>query len=218
MPRTRFPVKDVHSMKDLLTRLGDIPLERIRMNPLPGTATERDLLRVVERENIPCELIDGTLVEKPMGAKEGFLAAELIRLLGNFVTDRDLGVVFAPDSTLRIYSGQVRLPDVCFVSWDRLPGKMVPAEPIPDLVPEFTIEVLSPSNTRSEMLRKRKEFFLTGTQLFWIVDPNIRTLTAYSAPDVFETFTEPASVTGRPVLPEFEVSLTSLFARLPKAQ
>jgi Uma2 family endonuclease len=95
---------------------------------------------------------------------------------------------------------------------------MVPAEPIPDLVPEFTIEVLSPSNTRSEMLRKRKEFFLAGTQLFWIVDPNIRTLTAYSAPDVFETFAEPATVTAQPVLPDFGVSLTSLFARLPKPQ
>jgi Uma2 family endonuclease len=217
MSRTRFPVKDVHNMKDLVMRLGDIPLERIRTDPPPGTATERDLLRVVEREKILCELIDGTLVEKPMGAKEGFLAAELIRGLGNFVAERDLGVVFAPDSTLRIYSGQVRLPDVCFVSWDRLPGRMVPAEAIPDLVPEFTIEVLSPSNTRSEMLRKRKEFFLAGTQLFWIIDPNTRTLTAYSAPDVFETFAEPIVVFARPVLPQFEVSLASLFARLPKA-
>jgi hypothetical protein len=50
-----------------LQSLGNVPLERILFNPLPGTATEADLLALVERDKRLCELIDGTLVEKPVG-------------------------------------------------------------------------------------------------------------------------------------------------------
>src|SRR4051794_4897761 len=70
---------DVVNVRDLIAHLGDIPPERIRMHPLPGTATEKDLLRLVEREKILCELIDGVLVEKVMGAREGGLGAWLAR-------------------------------------------------------------------------------------------------------------------------------------------
>jgi hypothetical protein len=47
--------------------LGDVPLSRIIFDPWPGTATEEDLLLMVERDKRLCELIDGTLVEKPPG-------------------------------------------------------------------------------------------------------------------------------------------------------
>ena len=38
------------TIADLLKRLGDIPPERVRLHPTPGTATEKDLLKVVDRE------------------------------------------------------------------------------------------------------------------------------------------------------------------------
>lgn len=216
MPRTIGSLIDAKNFKEVLARLGNIPPERIRWHPYPGTATECDLLRINGREDVLCELIDGVLVEKPVGAQEGYLASELIQALGPFAKSHDLGAVFAPDTPLRVFAGLVRLPDVCFVSWERLPGKMVPAEPIPNLIPELTVEVLSPSNTTSEMLRKRKEFFLAGTQLFWIVDPNKRTVNVYTAPDDFETLGESDTLTGGDVLPGFTLKLADLFARVPK--
>src|ERR1700727_356976 len=73
--------------------LGDVPLERIIVDPPPGTATEADLLRLVERDKRLCELIDGTLVEKPMGFWEGQIAAQLIGMLVNFVNPRGLGSI-----------------------------------------------------------------------------------------------------------------------------
>ena len=44
-----------------LHSLGDVPLERIIFDPPPGTATEEDLLRLVERDKRLCELIDRVL-------------------------------------------------------------------------------------------------------------------------------------------------------------
>ena len=91
MPRTRslFP-KDA-TVADVLQQLGDIPPHRVRVHPALGKATERDLLAVLDHTNRPCELVDGTLVEKPRGYLESYLASELIRLLGNFVEEHDLG-------------------------------------------------------------------------------------------------------------------------------
>jgi hypothetical protein len=76
---------------DLLDRLGDIPLYRIRTRPEPGTATEEDLLEVMNRKEPMCELIDGILVEKDMGSYESFLAMELGRMIGNFAEPKKLG-------------------------------------------------------------------------------------------------------------------------------
>src|ERR1700689_4502239 len=96
--------------------LGDVPLERIIIDPPPGAATEADLLRFVERDKRLCELIDGTLVEKAVGFWEGQIAARLIIILGTFADAHDLDSVFAPDTTMRMRCGHVRLPDVSFIS------------------------------------------------------------------------------------------------------
>jgi Uma2 family endonuclease len=131
--------------------LGDIPLERIVMDPWPGTATERDLLTFVERDKRLVELIDGTLVEKPVGWLEALIAGRLIAALGAFVYPRKLGVIAGADGTLRMASGRVRLPDVAFVSVDDLPGRRIPREPIPTLPPTLAVEVISEGNTAADI-------------------------------------------------------------------
>ena len=52
------------SAADMQKHLGGIPLERIRMVPPPGTATEDDVLVVQSRTGRICELIDGVLVDE----------------------------------------------------------------------------------------------------------------------------------------------------------
>jgi Uma2 family endonuclease len=216
MPRTRGPLKNVKNLKDLLSRLGEIPPERIRLYPSPGTATEKDLLHVLDHENVPCELIDGVLVEKPMGAKESFLAIELGFWIRLYLQSHPLGVVFGADATLRIMPHLIRLPDLSFVSASNLPGGLIPDEPVPDLVPDLAVEVLSIGNTRAEMLRKRREFFFAGTSLIWIVDPNKRTVDVYDAPDRFITYSEGDHLIGGDLLPGFAIEMRELFARVPK--
>ena len=54
-------INDGETIADLLTRLGNVPANRVRLHPTPGTATEKDLIRVLDHENRPCELVEGTL-------------------------------------------------------------------------------------------------------------------------------------------------------------
>src|SRR5262245_28496055 len=104
----------IRTLADLLDRLGQIPLDRVRFRPPPGTATEQDLLQVAAREKCWCELVDGVLVERPMGFDESVLASFIIRALANFVLPRNLGHVTGEQGLMRLSPGLVRIPDVAF--------------------------------------------------------------------------------------------------------
>jgi Uma2 family endonuclease len=203
----------VKTMTDLLRRLGGVSPDRVRMNPPPGTAEVADLL---DPENKHCELIDGTLVEKAMGVRESVLAGFLLELLGPFVRGQNLGILSGPDGTYEMLVGLVRLPDVAFVSWDRLPNRRIPDVPVPDVVPDLAVEVLSKNNQPGEMARKRDEYFQAGVRLVWEIDPRARTVRVYSAADRFHDLTAADTLSGGAVLPGFTLSLQHLFAELDR--
>src|SRR4051812_44578501 len=187
---------------ELVQRLGNIPLARICFTPPPGTATERDLLTALRRNDRLYELVDGTLVEKTMGLSESMIAGLILRKIGNFAEEGDLGIPAGADGTVRLLKGLVRIPDVSFFCWDKLPGRVLPSEPIPDLFPDLAVEVLSENNTPEEMDRKLREYFLAGVRLVWMIDPRTRTAAVYTAPDTPAiTLDETQALDGGNVLP-----------------
>jgi Uma2 family endonuclease len=203
---------------ELVQRLGNVPLERIRFTPPPGTATERDLRAALNHSGRLFELVDGTLVEKAMGLSESMLALLVARRIGNFAEEYDLGIPSGADGTVRLLKGLVRIPDVAFFCWDRLPGRVLPSKPIPDLAPDLAVEVLSEGNTPQEMQRKLREYFLAGVRLVWMIDPAKRVAEVYTTPDAPDaTLDESQTLDGGDVLPGFLLPLAELFVRLPGA-
>jgi Uma2 family endonuclease len=195
---------------DLLTHLSDIPPHRIRLHPPPGTATERD---VIEARGPSCELIDGVLVDKPMGYYESRLGTVLAYFLEAFLEEHDLGIVFGEHGMVRVAPRQVREPDVSFVSWDHFPGRVLPNEQILSHTPDLAVEVLSPDNTVEEMKRKRREYFAGGARLVWQVYPEDRRVHVYTAPESFTELTEDQTLDGGEVLPGFTLTIRRWFER-----
>src|SRR5690606_19047662 len=109
-----------------------------------------------------------------MGYFESLVAMELVVILGGWLAKNKLGKVLGPDGTLRILHRQVRAADVAFLSWDRFPKHRLPKEPIPPLVPDLAVEVLSKGNTKREMERKLDDYFEAGVRLVWLIDPPTR--------------------------------------------
>jgi Uma2 family endonuclease len=208
--------RPIDTLADLLERLGGIAPDRVRFHPPPGTATEQDVIDIERRENRLCELVDGVLVEKAMGYRESLLAGALLAFLRQFVVPRNLGLVTGADGLMRLFSGLVRIPDVAFASWDRLPKQQVPTDPIPDLVPDLAVEVLSRANTPEEMRRKRIEYFGSGVRLEWLVNPDARTATVFIAPEESRELREEEALDGGDVLPGFHLELRELFAELDR--
>jgi Uma2 family endonuclease len=203
----------VRTIADLLHRLGDIPPERIRYDPVPGTATIDDLFKP---ENANCELVEGTLVKKAVSWESSFLGFWLGTMINNFVLARNLGAVTGEQGFMHLPDGPVRGPDVAFTSWDTLANRRRPNEPIPRLAPDLVVEILSPGNTPREMARKRGEYFRSGVRLLWEIDPRGRTVRAYTSETAVTDLAATDSLDGRDVLPGFALPVAHLLAELDR--
>jgi Uma2 family endonuclease len=204
------------TVADLLRRLGNIPARRVRLHPTPGTATLGDAVAVNERKDRTalCELVDGTLVEKPTGFDESVLAMRIGRLLGNFVEPRNLGLITGEAGMMVISGGLLRMPDVAFIARTSFPRGEPPKGPAPEIAPDLAVEVLSNSNTKAEIARKLREYFASGTRLAWIVDPKTKSVRVHTAP-TGSTRLDLATrgvLDGGDVLPGFRLPLADVFA------
>ncbi|HEV3203673.1 MAG TPA: Uma2 family endonuclease [Gemmataceae bacterium] len=206
----------IRTLADLLERLGGISPGRVLYDPSPGKATEADLIDIQKKENRLCELVDGVLVEKAMGYRESCLALALAAFLRSFVVPRNLGLVSGADGTIRLFPGLVRIPDVAFISWARLPNRKMPTVPIPHLAPDLAVEVMSESNTEKEMARKLQEYFNCSVSLVWLVEPDARTVAVHTSPEAYTLLNEAQTLHGDPVLPGFQLPLPDLFAELDR--
>lgn len=198
------------SLADLVRRLGDIPLVRIRVQPAPGTAVEEDVLVA----GIPaCELADGVLVERPMGYFEGRLAAILLVLIEEWLVDNNIGYCNGEGAWTRLQEGVVRVPDLSFVRWERTPDHRVPREPVCGIVPNLAVEILSPGNTHREMERKRHEYFDAGVEQMWIVDPVATTVEVWSKLKECRILDADDALDGGTLLPGLRIPIREWFER-----
>jgi Uma2 family endonuclease len=210
------PERKSWNVAELYRRFGPIPFERIRHDPPPGSGTVDDVVRLNDHEDRLYELVDGILVEKTVGYEESFIAGEILLLLKLFVKRHALGLVAGEGGMLKFDIALVRIPDVSFISWQRVPGGKFPRERVPALVPDLAVEVISRGNTPKEMGEKLQEYFEKGVRLVWFVRPSSRVVDVYTAPGRFTRLTASMRLDGGDVLPGFSVYVGELFV-LPDA-
>jgi Uma2 family endonuclease len=134
------------------------------------TASEADLLRMPD-DGWKYELVDGEIRRlSPAGGPHGRIAAELVfRLMAHVKSQsRKVGHVFDSSTGFRLTAGNVRAPDVSFVSADRLP--QVPKGYVP-MAPDLAVEILSPDDPPRYVLEKVGEYLQAGVRLVWVIDP-----------------------------------------------
>jgi Uma2 family endonuclease len=209
---------DELTLADVLRQLGGISPRRIRFRPAPGTATERDVVKIRDRERRLFELVDGVLVENVMGYWESVLAIELAGFLRDFIKRRKLGTRAGEAGMLRLFPGLVRIPDLSFISRARLAEHRAARAPILPLAPDLAIEVVSEGNTPREIARKIREYFSSGSRLVWVVDPRTRSIAVYTSPAKPIVRKETQTLTGGDVLPGFRLPLKKLFTLLDEVQ
>lgn len=210
LPVGHLPNED-WSLADWQAHLGGVPAERIRMVPPPGSATEEDLLDLLDHAGVPCELVDGVLVEKGMGWYESIVTLVINRELSQYTRERRLGKVFGQDGPVKTLPGMIRFPDGAFFSWKRWPKTKLARRPVPSLVPDLALEVLSDTNTEAEIERKIHEFFRAGVMLVWIVDPATKSAKSFRSPTDFTEIPPDGFLDGGGVLPGFRLSLKAVF-------
>jgi Uma2 family endonuclease len=164
--------------------------------------------------SVPFEVVDGKVVEKaPMGAYESWLTRALFKILDAAVEERGLGlVVFEMMFSLRPAVARDRRPDLAFVSAERWPiGKAVPHEAAWSVVPDLAIEVVSPSNSMTEVMTKVNEYFAAGVRRVWVIYPDQCIVYDYASPTSISVRTAADDLEGGDLVPGFRLGLAGFF-------
>jgi len=159
------------------------------------------------------ELSEGELLPMtPVGMEHGAIVVRLARLLGAFVDEKHLGLV-GTEIGFRLARDPdtVRAPDVAFVAKHRLPQEGVPKK-FAEFAPDLAVEVLSPEDTASEILRKVEEYLAAGVALAWVVDPATRTVTVYRSLRDIQILSADQELDGGTVLPGFRAPVAEIFS------
>lgn len=174
--------------------------------------TIEELLHMPDVE--PCELIEGELVRRvPTQQPHGYVAAEFHLLIGGFAKQHRLGITGIAEVgyILSRNPDTVRVPDVSFVSRQRIPPGG-PTEGYWPFAPDLAVEVLSPSDEEKAVSRKVRQYLDAGTRLVWVADYGTRTVVVHAPGREPRTLGPDDMLDGEDVLPGFSVRVGDILA------
>ena len=130
----------------------------------------------------------------------------------HFVRPRRLGWLTSSDGTyiLRQDPLTIVVPDVGFVTWDRLPGRVPPKGYIP-VPPDFAVEVRSPHDRAGAINEKLALYRAAGVLLIWWVDPDHRTVSVYRYGEFAAELGVGDVLDGEDILPGFTLPVSEIF-------
>ncbi len=174
--------------------------------------TAEEFFRLYSHQEGDFELVKGEIVEMaPPGWDHGETAVNIASALGSFARRHNLGrVVVETGFRLESQPDTVRGPDIAFVRKERVPvgglrGFFTGA-------PDLAVEVVSPSDTASEIEQKVQDYLRSGTQRVWVVYPDSRRVQVYSPDGTSRGYREDAAIEDQDLLPGFSLSLGEIFS------
>jgi Uma2 family endonuclease len=139
------------------------------------TYTYADILEM--DEHVRAEIIDGELfMMAPPATGHQIISRELLGQLWQFLRGKPCQVFPAPFGVRLFPRADLRddtflEPDIVVIC-DSAKITKAGCEGAPDMV----VEILSPSNTRHEMLSKFKKYLAAGVREYWVVDGDEKTV------------------------------------------
>ena len=173
-------------------------------------ATEEDLLRT-PKDGSTYELVDGEIRVSPGGFRHGVVSVRITARLYAFVTEHKLGFVIESNTGFRLPGGNVRSPDACFVSAERIPEGRLP-DGFADVAPDLAVEVISPGDRPRHVLDKVGEYLEAGVRLVWVIDPKRQRAVAYRSLSEVRELGPADELDGEDVLPGFRCRLSDILA------
>ncbi|MBX3055478.1 MAG: Uma2 family endonuclease [Anaerolineae bacterium] len=160
----------------------------------------------------PSELVKGEIKYlMPTGHPHGYIENIIGALLYIYSKTHPIGRALSGE--VGIYTRRnpdtVRAADVAFISHKRL--AQAQTEGYLNVAPELVVEIMSPTNTWSEVQKKLAEYFAVGVLMVWVVDPQLEQIHVYRSPEQMKLLRKEDRLVGDDVLPGFQVELTEIF-------
>ena len=152
------------------------------------------------------------IIMSPTGGSTGNRNGRLTQQLFNW-SDRDRsGIAFDSSTGFKLPNGADRSPDAAWVIADRWNALTVDEQDrfIP-LCPDFVVELMSPSDSRSVLQSKMQEYQDNGVRLGILIDRSAKQIEIYRIGQMMEMVDRPEIISGEDVLPGFELEMSLIW-------
>jgi Uma2 family endonuclease len=107
------------------------------------------------------------------------------------------------------------VPDVAYVSFQRLRALSAKDREVPPVPPEIVVEILSPDDRQKDVDEKRRVYFAWGVTLELIADPETRIVEVYDIEGRFERIDAATVELYSPaIIPDLVLHLRAIFAEM----
>lgn len=148
-------------------------------------------------------LDDGSLLARePNGTQSGHRSLLLSLRLARWAERDGSGLAFASSTGFTLPGGAILSPDFAWLRrarWDALPADV--REGFAPIVPDFVVELASPTDSRRWLREKMDRWIAAGARLGWLIDPRDRTVSVHRPAHAPETHPTSRPLSGEPELP-----------------
>ena len=174
---------------------------------LPPEIPKMTLEEFLESDLERYEYIKGELIPMPPTSVEhGYISVNLSSLLHLYVRENQLGRVLS-ETGFRV-GERVLIPDIAYISTDRIPNDPSKASPVP---PDLAVEVVSPTDSSYRVEEKAFIYLEAGTQLVWVLSPISKSVTVYRSETDIILLTQNDTLSGEGVIEGFSCQVAELF-------
>ena len=148
------------------------------------------------------------IVMSPTGGETSAWNAELIIDLGVWNRQTGLGKTFDSSGGFSLPNGAQRSPDAAWIplaKWNALTAEE--KKGFLPLCPDFIIELLSPSDSWQQGMKKMEEYLENGCRLGWLIEPKNKRVAIYRAQQAVEILEAPTVLSGENVLKGFNLNV-----------
>ena len=180
---------------------------------MPKLITAEEFAMIPECDGARLELVNGEMKELPPSPmpSHGNTQSNASRLLGNFARPRRDGIEITETGFLISRNPDtVRMPDVAFVSVERIPEGGLGSGYFP-FVPDIAVEVETRLDTPSAARARALMWLDAGSAQVWMLFTESRSATVYRADGTIETLGEDDILDAAPVLDGFSVKVSEFF-------
>lgn len=184
------------------------------MQTLSKSITLEEFLKLPETKP-PREYVDGQIIQKPMPqGKHSAIQTEFSTTIN--VTLKTLNIARAFSELRCTFGGRSIIPDISVLTWERIPrDKNGEISNTFTLAPDWTIEILSPDQNQTKVIKNILHCLNYGTQMGWLIDPDEQTIFVYLPKQQPEVFDEPKQLIPVPSFAkELNLNVESVFSWL----
>jgi Uma2 family endonuclease len=141
------------------------------------------------------------------------IGVRLLTALENFNQAHRLGAVLGSSFGCWMRNRNCRAPDISFIPKARLRGLgFTPStrQFLPG-APDLVVEILSASNTRAEIDERLRDFFASGAQIAWIINPDAECVEICHSLTDRKLIGSGGNLDGEHLLPGFQFPIADLF-------